>query len=209
MSEAARRWSPGRGVARGDVDAAELDDGRGRAAGHQRRVRARSCPGDPGALHQLPHRSVVLQSPAGKLGDRIGHAPHGGGRPGCWWRPGRCSGTWRPSWGADRRPDRDGGRRSRSGAGHGGPASPWPPARATWSSVRRLRRDHGAGAALGPVVGGELVDAFGWRSLFAANLPVLAVSVGLGVFAGRVANRDIRVAPPRFDWVGSLLLAAA
>jgi MFS family permease len=38
---------------------------------------------------------------------------------------------------------------------------------------------------------------------------VLAVSVGLGAVAGRVGDREIRSAPPRFDWVGSLLLAAA
>ena len=61
-------------------------------------------------------------------------------------------------------------------------------------------------AALGPVVGGELVEALGWRSLFAVNLPVLAVSVGLGVFAGRVAVGD-RDAHPRFDWIGTGLLA--
>ena len=64
-------------------------------------------------------------------------------------------------------------------------------------------------AALGPLMGGALVDAFGWPSVFVANLPVLAVSVGLGAVAGRVASREIRAAPPRFDWVGSLLLAAA
>jgi EmrB/QacA subfamily drug resistance transporter len=64
-------------------------------------------------------------------------------------------------------------------------------------------------AALGPLVGGALVDAFGWRSVFIANLPVLALSVGLAAVAGRVPKREIRAAPPRFDWVGSFLLAAA
>ena len=64
----------------------------------------------------------------------------------------------------------------------------------------------GLSAALGPVVGGELVEAFGWRSLFAANLPVLALSVGLIVFAGRVAVQD-RDAHPKFDWIGTGLLA--
>ena len=61
-------------------------------------------------------------------------------------------------------------------------------------------------AALGPVVGGELVKAFGWPSVFAANLPVLAVSVALGAFAGRAVAPD-RAARPRFDWVGTGLLA--
>lgn len=39
----------------------------------------------------------------------------------------------------------------------------------------------GAGAvALGPLVGGLLIDAFGWRSVFLINLPVGVVSVVLG-----------------------------
>ena len=63
-------------------------------------------------------------------------------------------------------------------------------------------------AALGPVVGGELVKAFGWPSVFAANLPVLAVSVALGAFAGRGVVEPVQAARPRFDWVGTGLLAA-
>jgi EmrB/QacA subfamily drug resistance transporter len=64
-------------------------------------------------------------------------------------------------------------------------------------------------AGIGPVVGGELVRAFGWASVFAVNLPVIAVSVLLAAIAGH--GRD-RVEPPagqRFDVVGSVLLAAA
>lgn len=64
-------------------------------------------------------------------------------------------------------------------------------------------------AALGPLLGGELVRAFGWPSVFAANLPVLAVSTTLGVLGSRVVVAPGRAAPSRFDWLGSALLAAA
>jgi MFS family permease len=67
----------------------------------------------------------------------------------------------------------------------------------------------GLAAALGPLVGGELVKAFGWPSVFAANLPVLVVSAALLALAGRVPGASGRGAPPRFDWLGSGLLAVA
>jgi MFS family permease len=63
-------------------------------------------------------------------------------------------------------------------------------------------------AAVGPLVGGELVSQFGWPSVFVANLPVLAVSATLGVLAGTPV-RVPRGAAPGFDWVGTALLAAA
>lgn len=63
-------------------------------------------------------------------------------------------------------------------------------------------------AGMGPVIGGELVKAFGWASVFAANLPVLAVSIALGLTAGPVPREPGRTAAPRFDWIGSALLTA-
>jgi len=62
-------------------------------------------------------------------------------------------------------------------------------------------------AAVGPVVGGELTERFGWRAVFAANLPVIALSLLLvrqsrGAFTRAASSR------PSFDWVGSTLLAA-
>jgi MFS family permease len=67
----------------------------------------------------------------------------------------------------------------------------------------------GLAAGLGPLVGGELVEAFGWPSVFAANLPVLAVSVALGALAGPLAGAPDPRTPSRFDWIGSALLAVA
>jgi EmrB/QacA subfamily drug resistance transporter len=63
-------------------------------------------------------------------------------------------------------------------------------------------------AAVGPLVGGELVSKFGWPSVFVANLPVLVVSATLAGLAGS-STRVPRAATPRFDWVGTTLLAAA
>ena len=63
-------------------------------------------------------------------------------------------------------------------------------------------------AAMGPVVGGELVEVFAWPVLFAANLPVLLVSALLTLSAGPAPAGPGGVRP-RFDWVGTGLLAAA
>lgn len=64
----------------------------------------------------------------------------------------------------------------------------------------------GLAAAIGPLVGGELTQRFGWRAVFAANLPVIAASLLLilmsrGMHLRAAANR------PSFDWPGSALLA--
>ncbi|MCW2720607.1 MAG: hypothetical protein JWR81_4429 [Pseudonocardia sp.] len=63
-------------------------------------------------------------------------------------------------------------------------------------------------AGIGPVVGGELVSAFGWPSIFVVNLPVLAVSAVLAATARRASGVAGGAPRPRFDWTGSLLLAA-
>ena len=64
-------------------------------------------------------------------------------------------------------------------------------------------------AGVGPLIGGELVATFGWRSVFVANLPVLAAAVLLAGPRQReprgVAERT--VAP--FDAVGAVLLTGA
>jgi EmrB/QacA subfamily drug resistance transporter len=57
----------------------------------------------------------------------------------------------------------------------------------------------------GPVLGGALATAFGWRSIFFINLPIGAAGVILAVktIPGGVP------AAARFDWAGSLLIFAA
>lgn len=60
-------------------------------------------------------------------------------------------------------------------------------------------------AALGPILGGVLVDAFGWEAVFLANLPVLAVSA---LLVATVQHAAVPSTTAAFDWVGSALLTA-
>jgi MFS family permease len=61
-------------------------------------------------------------------------------------------------------------------------------------------------AAVGPVVGGVLVDAFSWEAVFLANVPVLVVSALLQANVPPVAAPS---PAPRFDVYGSALLTLA
>jgi MFS family permease len=61
-------------------------------------------------------------------------------------------------------------------------------------------------AAVGPLVGGELTGRFGWRAVFAANLPVVAVSLLL-VLRSRGMYTPATTRRPSLDWQGSTLLA--
>jgi MFS family permease len=58
----------------------------------------------------------------------------------------------------------------------------------------------GAGLALGPLVGGALVDAFGWRGVFA-----VPAAIGLAVAAGSFLLEDSRNPDARsVDWAGTV-----
>ena len=60
--------------------------------------------------------------------------------------------------------------------------------------------------AVGPALGGALVDAFGWRSIFFMPLPFCLVALGLGArFLAPPAAPSVR----RFDLVGTVLLIVA
>ena len=69
----------------------------------------------------------------------------------------------------------------------------------TWSAATAIL------AALGPVVGGWLIESFSWRGIFFLNLP-LCVAV-LAILMRFVRETRDDEAPPRLDWTGTLLAA--
>ena len=70
----------------------------------------------------------------------------------------------------------------------------------------------GTGAVAGPAVGGFLVDAFGWRSVFFATVPMVAVSIllSLAILTNSDQTRPAR-SPTHagFDWLGAFLSSSA
>jgi MFS family permease len=152
--------------------------------------------------------AIALQSPGGKLGDRIGQ-----------WRAfgfgqvllavGALAGFLAPTlWMLS-------GSRVLMAAG-GAIVVP-----ATVALLRTELPDHRSGqlagmygvfgsamslaAGIGPLIGGELTRWFGWPSIFLANVPVLIVSAALALTA---THEPTPRRPARFDWTGSVLLAA-
>src|SRR3954447_9309647 len=62
----------------------------------------------------------------------------------------------------------------------------------------------GAGVALGPVLGGILLDHFWWGSIFIVNVPVVAIAF---VAAPRLVPESRDAASHRIDWLGAVLSA--
>lgn len=62
----------------------------------------------------------------------------------------------------------------------------------------------GVASIVGPLVGGALVDSLGWRSIFAVNVPFIAVAV---VLATRMPSVVADRANRRPDWLGGALCA--
>jgi EmrB/QacA subfamily drug resistance transporter len=67
-----------------------------------------------------------------------------------------------------------------------------------WSSA------FAASAVLGPLIGGPLIDTFGWRSVFLINLPVgiLGLIMAIAFVKESTSDRQTKV----FDWWGALSL---
>lgn len=65
----------------------------------------------------------------------------------------------------------------------------------------------GSGAITGPIVGGLLIDAFGWRSVFFAGAPIglAAIFAGLAILKGRSPDETSLGAGGGFDWAGAAL----
>ena len=63
-----------------------------------------------------------------------------------------------------------------------------------------------ATTAVGPVLGGYLIDLTGWRAIFLINLPIVVVAITLAL---RAVPQDTRAGSRRLDWVGALLVAAS
>ena len=69
----------------------------------------------------------------------------------------------------------------------------------------------GALAAAGaPLLGGWLVDAFGWRTVFLINLPIAAVALVLARrYVPELRERGADATTKPLDWIGAALAAAA
>lgn len=63
------------------------------------------------------------------------------------------------------------------------------------------------GPALGPTLGGIMIDQFNWRYIFYVAVPVCAIGILMGSLF--LPDREEKGARVRFDWVGFALLVTA
>jgi EmrB/QacA subfamily drug resistance transporter len=63
------------------------------------------------------------------------------------------------------------------------------------------------GPALGPTLGGVMIDQYNWRYIFYVAVPVSAVAMLMGSLF--LPGREEKAARVRFDWLGFTLLVAA
>ena len=67
-----------------------------------------------------------------------------------------------------------------------------------WSSA------FGASAVLGPLIGGPLIDNFGWRSVFLINLPVGIIGLAMAMIFVKESVSEKKTT--NFDWWGAITL---
>ncbi|MBV9349885.1 MAG: DHA2 family efflux MFS transporter permease subunit [Patescibacteria group bacterium] len=65
----------------------------------------------------------------------------------------------------------------------------------------------GASAVLGPLIGGPLIDVFGWRSVFFLNLPIGLIGMFMAIEF--IHESKMPEGKRRFDWWGATSLGAA
>jgi MFS family permease len=146
---------------------------------------------------------IVLQSPGGKLGDGIGHGRALGlgqlvfavgaltGFVGRAMLPLEIARGLMAAGGAVMVPSAFALVRSRA------------PADAQAKAFGAFGAVMGVAAAIGPLVGGEIVGRFGWPSLFVVNAPPVLLAA---LLSRSRATTEPRHAMPRFDLLGSALL---
>jgi EmrB/QacA subfamily drug resistance transporter len=64
----------------------------------------------------------------------------------------------------------------------------------------------GAAAAIGPLLGGVLTQAFGWASIFYINVPI---GIGAALLTLRTVAESRNPANSRVDWIGTVTFTAA
>jgi len=64
-----------------------------------------------------------------------------------------------------------------------------------------------AAAVFGPLIGGPLIDNFGWPSVFLLNLPVGAVGLAMALLFIKESKSEKKIAS--FDWWGAVFLGVA
>ncbi|NQW22587.1 MAG: MFS transporter [SAR202 cluster bacterium] len=70
----------------------------------------------------------------------------------------------------------------------------------------------GTGAIAGPAIGGLLISAFGWRSVFYANVPIGIITIVAALIVLPMINQDAQTEGKErqsFDWGGAVLSAMA
>lgn len=61
-----------------------------------------------------------------------------------------------------------------------------------------------AASVFGPLIGGPLIDTFGWRSIFIVNLPVGIIGILMALAFVKESKSDFKSV--KFDWLGAITL---